>query len=211
MLQELRRAIVERELLPGTPIRQDDLAQRLGVSRVPIREALKILEAEGHVEYVPYVGFAVTRLSPDDLREVYTIRRALEELAAERAVELADDEDLAKVEAAMEAAAAALASGDTAELTAANRAFHFAILEPCRLPRLLRLLRTLWESTEPYRPVYFMDAEPRELLQKEHREIADSLRQRDLPRFTALLSTHRENLLSGLLEAYDEQQAPGRS
>lgn len=74
VLTELRRAIVSGQLRPGAAIRQDTLAESLGVSRVPLREALKILEGEGQVTYRPHRGYFVADLSYDDLREVYRIR-----------------------------------------------------------------------------------------------------------------------------------------
>lgn len=82
VLQELRNAIVRGELPPRQPIRQDAIAQRFGVSRVPLREALKILEAEGQVVYRPHRGYSVAELALSDLLEVYRLRQLLESEAA---------------------------------------------------------------------------------------------------------------------------------
>ncbi|WP_309072602.1 GntR family transcriptional regulator, partial [Arthrobacter sp.] len=73
-LAELRRMIIAGEVQPGEPLRQDALAERLGVSRVPLREAFKILEGEGQIVYQPHRGFKVARLSLADLLETYRIR-----------------------------------------------------------------------------------------------------------------------------------------
>src|SRR5690606_28045233 len=78
VLDELRRAILNRQLKPGEPIRQDALAEHLGVSRVPLREALKVLQGEGQVLYLPRRGYQVVDLSIGDLVEVYHLRRILE-------------------------------------------------------------------------------------------------------------------------------------
>ena len=89
VLAELRRAIVTGELAPGEQVLQDALAERFGVSRVPLREALKILEGEGQVTYRPHRGYFVAELDVDDLREVYRIRDLLESEAVRVAVPLA--------------------------------------------------------------------------------------------------------------------------
>lgn len=95
VLAQLRRAIVSGELRPGEPIRQSALAERFGVSRVPLREALKILEGEGQVTYRPHRGYVVTELNMDDLLEVYRIRELLEGEAARRAVPRLSETDIA--------------------------------------------------------------------------------------------------------------------
>src|ERR1700754_2110691 len=86
VLGELRRSITAGRLRPGTAIRQDALAEELGVSRVPLREALKTLQGEGLVSYQAHRGYFVEMLSLDDLREAYRIREILEEEAVRRAV-----------------------------------------------------------------------------------------------------------------------------
>ena len=78
VLAEIRRLIVSGELAPGAPVRQEAVAERLGVSRVPVREALKVLEGEGHVVYAAHRGYVVAELSVDDLTEVYRLRELLE-------------------------------------------------------------------------------------------------------------------------------------
>src|SRR5690606_21958873 len=97
VLGELRRSIVSGELAPGQPIRQASIAQRLGVSRVALREALKTLEAEGQVVYQPHRGYSVAELSLRDLLEVYRMRQLLEAEAATVATERFTDTDLARI------------------------------------------------------------------------------------------------------------------
>src|ERR671926_364153 len=90
VLGEIRRAIMSRELQPGERVRQEQLAERLNVSRVPVREALKVLEAEGQVTYQAHRGYTVVELSLAELEEIYLARRLLETETTRRAVPRVD-------------------------------------------------------------------------------------------------------------------------
>ena len=192
VLGELRRGIVSGELRPGEQIRQDALAERLGTSRVPLREALKILEGEGQVAYHPHRGYFVAELSSADLVEVYRIRELLEDEAIATALPLLTDADLASLEAALLAIESAAASGDIPAMTRANREFHFLLIERAGMPRLSRLIRQLWDATDAYRSVYFAEPANRDQVEREHRAILDAARRRDIPGTVALLHSHRD-------------------
>ena len=101
VLGELRRLIVTGELKAGEQIKQDALAESLGTSRVPLREALKILEGEGQVAYHPHRGYFVAELSAADLVEVYRIRQLLEDEAVATAIPRLSDGDVAALQQAM--------------------------------------------------------------------------------------------------------------
>ena len=204
VLGELRRGIVSGELRPGEQIRQDALAERLGTSRVPLREALKILEGEGQVTYHPHRGYFVAELSSADLTEVYRIRELLEDEAVSTAIPLLRDEDVAELAAAMTAIEVAAASGDIAGMTRANRQFHFLLIERASLPRLARLIRQLWDATDAYRSVYFAEEHNRRQVEHEHRAIVDAVRERDIPRTIALLHTHRDHAVHRVSELLDQ-------
>ena len=121
VLQRLRQAIISRELRPGAAIRQELLAEKYGTSRVPLREALKILEGEGHVTYIPHRGYFVADLSVSDLREVYIIRDLLETEALTRAVEYVTEQSLAHFTETLTAMSHASTSGDLATLSTLNQ------------------------------------------------------------------------------------------
>lgn len=191
-LAELRRAIVTGELSPGQPIRQDALAERLGISKVPLREALKILEGEGQVTYRPHRGYLVTDLSLNDLLEVYRIRELLESEAAREAVVRVGAEDIERIVAAQRDFEAAHEAGDAVVLTATNRAFHFALLEAAGMPRLVRLVRVLWDATDAYRSVYYNDEANRRRAIREHRAVIKALRNRDADELVRMLNEHRD-------------------
>lgn len=198
VLSELRQAIVSGRLAPGEPIRQDALAEQLGVSRVPLREALKILEGEGQVTYRPHRGYFVADLSLDDLLEVYRIRQLLEAEAARRAVDLLTEADLGRlVEAQREVDKAGEAS-DIVTMTAANRRFHFTLLEAAGMPRLMRLIRILWDATDTYRAVYYNDEQNRQRVSREHDVIVSAVRSRDVELVVRVLDEHRNAAVEAL-------------
>ena len=198
VLIALRDDIVSGRLRPGTQIVQDDLAREYGVSRVPLREALKILEGEGQVTYYPHRGYFVTELSVDDLLEVYRIRYLLEAEAIARAVDEISDDDIAYIAGVLDEVEEAGAAGDTTALTAANRAFHFAIFELSSQPRLTRMIRVLWDATDAYRAVYFRETVNRERVFDEHRAMLSALRRRDAAALIALREEHRAHSVASV-------------
>ncbi|MEV4470749.1 GntR family transcriptional regulator [Nonomuraea salmonea] len=198
VLGELRRAITTGRLRPGAPIRQDALAEELQVSRVPLREALKTLQGEGLVTYEAHRGYFVETLSLDDLREVYRIRELLEEEAVRRAVARLTDADLARLEAAQDDVERAAAAGDVPAMAAANRVFHMTLFDCAGMPRLARLIRTLWDSTDAYRSMYYGEAGNRERVIKEHRATLDALRRRSADDAVATLDVHRGHAVAAL-------------
>jgi DNA-binding GntR family transcriptional regulator len=146
----LHDAIVRGELQPGERLPIEELADVLDMSPMPIREALRRLDAVGLVENVPHRGARVTELSLEDLRDVYEARLALEPLAVQHAAERFDRDDAERGQEAL-AALNKLGDGATAATWAAHTAFHFSLYEPARSAWLLRLIRPLWESSERYR------------------------------------------------------------
>ncbi len=206
VLSALRQAIVSRELRPGQPVRQDLLAEKLDVSRVPLREALKILEGEGQVVYRAHRGYFVAELSLDDLLEVYRIRALLEDEAARMAVDRITTDDLERIVEAQHEVERAGAAGDVPAMTAANRRFHFTLLDACGMPRLLRFVRQLWDSTDAYRAVYYGDTGNRNRVDREHQAIVEALRARDADRLVRLLDEHRAHAVDSLRVVIDEER-----
>ncbi|MDE3134791.1 MAG: GntR family transcriptional regulator [Acidobacteriota bacterium] len=197
-MDALRRAIVAGELLPGARIGQEEFAQQLGVSIAPVREALRILEQEGQVTYLPRRGYFVTELKVADLEEIYGLRSLLEARAARQAVAGLDAVGLERIVLAAADFANAVDSGDvTAELEA-NRRFHLAILDAAEAPHTLRVIRQLWDSTEAYRALYYnLDAERRNAV-RAHDRILAALRARDAAQLVDELDAHRERALTVL-------------
>ena len=201
---ELRSMLASGRLLPGQQLVQEDLADDLGVSRVPIRESLKILEGEGLVTYLPNRGYFVTELSTADLAEVYRIREILETEALNQAVAKVSDAEIADIEAILEQVEQAAESGDVERLTVANRAFHFAIIELSGLNRLSRLIRQLWDASDIYRTVYFQDSVNRDRINIEHKKIIDALKSRDASALIAAQNHHRDEAVKALNSVIDQ-------
>jgi DNA-binding GntR family transcriptional regulator len=211
VLGELRRAILSGRLAPGTQVVQETIAEQLGVSRVPVREALKILEGTGQVVYVPHRGYFVAELNTADLEEIYRLRDLLEAEAARSAVVLLDRVELERMGEAAEECAAAARAGDVPRATAANRYFHFTLLEASRMRRLVDLVRSLWDASEVYRTLYFSDERNRALVEDEHEAILAALGARDSHETVRLLALHRANALAGLRTLLTHQAAqPGQ-
>lgn len=203
VLQELRRSILEGELKPGTQIVQDAFAERLGLSRVPVREALKILEGEGQVRYAPHRGYFVTELDISELLEIYRIRELLETEVVREAASRVTDEHMARMRAAIDDMAAANEVTDIVALTNANREFHFTLFEASGMPRFARMIRQLWDSSDPYRSLYFNDPTHRDVVDAEHRGILDAARKRDAEGLVRLLNEHRNHAIQGLKEVLE--------
>lgn len=197
-LEWLRRAIVAGEIRPGDRVHQDDIARRIGVSVAPVREALRVLEQEGQVTYLPRRGYIVTELRIEDLEEIYQLRQVLEEMAVREALPKLDDEAIERlVLAARECADAAGAADVTGEIVA-NRRFHFAILDACERPHLLRLIALLWDSTDAYRAIYYNAPAERTAAIEAHDSIIDAIQACDADRLVRTLDDHRERALEVL-------------
>jgi DNA-binding GntR family transcriptional regulator len=146
----LHEAILTGRLRPGERLPIEELAEVLDMSAMPIREAVRRLDAAGLVENIPHRGARVTELSIDDLGEVYEARLALEPLTVARAAERFDAH-AAEVSGARLAELNALPDDNSAGTWAAHTAFHFALYEAAGSNWLLRLIRPLWETSERYR------------------------------------------------------------
>ncbi|WP_017237831.1 GntR family transcriptional regulator [Streptomyces sp. SS] len=209
VLEELRRAITTGELKPGDQIVQEALAARFEVSRVPLREALKALEAEGLVVHHIHRGYFVAELSLADLEEIYRIRELLETEAVRLAVRRLPDGTLAALERVQDEVERAADAGDVPGMAAANRRFHFTLIEASGMPRLVRLITTLWDSTDAYRSLYYTDTPHREQAVDEHRAVLAALRRNDEDTVVRRLDAHRAHAVAALREVLDPDGGNG--
>jgi DNA-binding GntR family transcriptional regulator len=211
-LDGLRLAIVSRALRPGERVRQEEVAERLGVSIAPVREALRVLEQEGQVTYLPRRGYFVTELRIDDLEEIYELRRLLEGRAARRALQAIDEDGLQRIELAAKECVNAAEAADVAAELEANRRFHLAILEAPGQPHAMRLIRLLWDSTEAYRAMYYNSAQERVVSIASHDRILAAIHARDADRLVAELDAHRQRAIDVLRRVLaDDRPEPVRS
>src|SRR5215470_13240393 len=191
----LRAAILSGALAAGTQIRQEHVAAQYGVSHIPVREALRRLEAEGLVTIHANRGAFVSRLDAADARDIGDMRAALETLAARLAVPRAREGDLAAAEAAI---AAGDASQDLAQWSDANWAFHRALYAPCARPRLIAAIETLWRNIDRYLRVVWQAADYQHRSQAEHRAILAAYQAREPERAAALVGAHVEDAMGAL-------------
>jgi DNA-binding GntR family transcriptional regulator len=197
-VDSLRWMIVSGALRPGQRVNQEDVAAEAGLSVAPVREALRVLEQEGQVTYLPRRGYFVTELRIEDLREIYELRELLEARAARRALPTLDDDALARIAAAARECEAAARAGDVAAELSANRRFHFAILDAPGQPHALRVIRLLWDSTEAYRAMYYNSPEERGASLEAHERILGAIAARDADRLVRELDAHRARALEML-------------
>jgi DNA-binding GntR family transcriptional regulator len=191
-LERLRESIIMGELTPGTPLRLEDLARSLGMSISPIREAVRQLEALGLAEHVPHHGAKVMRLDVEELRELFSIRLALEGMAVRRAAELFEAADEERARAALEEYDAARHRRDTRAAVRAHGTFHFTLYEAARSSWLVRLIRPAWDSCERYRPVLLAEGTVQDRHEELDVELLSACAGHDPDRAAAALHDHLE-------------------
>ncbi|MEU1525449.1 GntR family transcriptional regulator [Nocardia rhamnosiphila] len=190
VVAEIERLIVTGELLPGQPIRQVVMAERLGVSRLPIREALRQLAAEGLVRHEHNVGYTVARLQQSDFDQIYLMRAALEpEIVT--ALPGFDDEALAEVRRLADLVVDAAERGDLLGMRLHNHTFHFAIFDRSPLSLVVAEVRRLWTLAMPYHAAYLYDPAARDRVVAEHEKMIDALAAHDNDRLVELMEQHR--------------------
>jgi DNA-binding GntR family transcriptional regulator len=197
---ELRAAIVGGDLAPGEKILQEATAEELGVSLIPLREALKTLASEGVVTYHPQRGYFVTELPVERIRELYLARDLVEAEVERLGLPKLDDGTLEIMQAQVRAQRRAVAERDAVEMIAANRTFHFTMFELCGNPWLVRFVTQLWDALDPYRVLSYRrmwlrpeeELLPEEIL-AEHDRILQALETGDQARALLLLREHREH------------------
>lgn len=193
--KEIRQAIVRGEIPSGKPLRQTEIADKFGVSRIPVREALSQLEGEGWVSSIPHRGVIVTGISAEDLRDVCDIRLELETRATKCAIPNMTD-------ATIERAEAILKRMDTDSSlegwNEGNLDFHMVLYEPCERPRLLALVRNMHHLMNRYLVLENAVQQHRPQGQTEHYEILEAFRARDTERAATLVRNHIDHVVDEL-------------
>lgn len=211
----LHDAILSGQLAPGERLRIEQLAENLGMSPMPIREAIRRLDAAGLVELAPHKTTRVTELSVDDLREVYEARLALEPLAIRLAALRFDSADEAAATASLARYVDAYNQGDgQPAIWSAHTDFHFALYRAAGSRWLLRLITPLWESSERYRRASLPLERSLRERQSEHESILEACVERDPDRAAVAMHDHlaiTANLLAHAMGAGDLFAAEGGS
>ena len=175
VFQTLRKAILTGELMPGERLMEIHLAEKLGVSRTPIREAIRKLELEGLVINIPRRGAQVAEISERGLRDVLEVRRALDTFCAELACERISDEEKEALKKACTDFEDAVATKDASVIAKADVAFHDIIIGATGNERLVALLNNLAEQMYRYRFEYIKDVSQHKKIIEEHRVLLDAI------------------------------------
>lgn len=198
ILAELRRCLLDGGVPPGTPIPPDEVAAVFGVSRIPVRESLKTLIGEGLVEHRPNAGYTVAKLTTAELREMYLVREVLETAALKTAVEAANTQDHAHARKAHQALEDAIAADDVRAYHRESRRFHFALVRPCGMHRLLAMFESAWNITEPVQPMAHLTEDGRTALHRDHGEMLAAFRSRDAGTLLRVAGEHHRRLETSL-------------
>ena len=189
----LRRAILTGQLRPGERLMEVHLANKLGVSRTPIREAIRKLELEGLVVMIPHRGAEVAKISEKSLKDVLEVRRALDELIAELACSRITPEQLIELKEAADDFEKATKTEDTTTIAKADIAFHDILMEATGNLRLKQLVNNLAEQMYRYRFVYLKDETKHSMLVHEHSDIYNAILNKDKAAAAKAARIHIDN------------------
>lgn len=189
----LRQAILTGELKPGERLMEIHLANKLGVSRTPIREAIRKLELEGLVTMIPRRGAEVAQITEKSMSDVLEVRRALDALCVELACERITEEDLARLKQACDAFEEAVRSRDIKKVARADVELHDIIVQATGNQRLVQLINNLSEQMYRYRFEYIKDISQHQRLVEEHRRIYDSIVKKDKEAASQAAHVHIDN------------------
>ncbi len=197
VVDAIERSILRGEIEAGQRLAERELAEQLGVSKTPVREALKELVRRGLVVSAPYRGAHVRAVDPEQARSIYSVRLLLEPEAVRLATPEHDDETLAACHAALADAAAAAEHGEIADISLANRRFHRSLYLPCPNDLLVEFLDAIQDrvamiSVSAWRRDATWSGEA-----EEHAAILAAVEARDEEQASALLGTHIERFLGG--------------
>jgi DNA-binding GntR family transcriptional regulator len=198
--QRLRALILDGQLRPGTKLRLTPLAASLGVSVMPVREALRRLEAEGLVVVRPRRGAVVAELSTEDAEEIYAMRVALEALCARHAAERLGPADVAGLEELFHQMEAAQQAADLTAFIACDHAFHCQLYAISGRERLIRMIRELQDRSTRYLPHLYQAWQMAENPLEAHRPILSAIRARDPALVERLTREHMEQAAGRLLK-----------
>ncbi|MEW5899764.1 MAG: GntR family transcriptional regulator [Bacillota bacterium] len=205
VFETLRDAIIQGRLKPGERLMEIQLAEEMGVSRTPVREALRKLELEGLIVMIPRKGAYVAGISVKDIVDVFEVRAALESLAAGLAAERITDQELEELERALVQISEASGSNlDAVVRTDTN--FHEIIYRASRNQRLTQLITNLQEQIQRFRTTSLAQPGRTKTAIEEHRKIVEAISERNVELAQALAREHIENAEQSLLSALREAE-----
>jgi DNA-binding GntR family transcriptional regulator len=208
--EEIVRLIVSGELPSGGSIDEKVLTEKLQVSRTPFREAIGTLAKEGLIEIKPYRGFFVRSFSRKEIEDLYELRKTLECFAVQLAVPNLSDRDIARFEAILDAAVAALSSGDMETYGARDREFHEMIADRSGNAALIETLSRLALQIQVCRAIANESREFAERAARERDDILGAFRARDIGRASDLMRTHINDVQEAVLARFPGEKPAQR-
>lgn len=202
----LREAILKGELKPGERLMELQLAAKLGVSRTPIREAIRMLEQEGLAVTIPRKGAEVAKMTEKDMEDVLQIREALDELAAKIACEQISEEQLEELVATMHEFEESTKTDNVKKIAEADVKFHDIIYQSTGNPKFVNMLNNLREQMYRYRVEYLKDENNYPTLMKEHKDIVEGLVRKNKTQVTETMHQHVKNQAVAVKAMIQEQE-----
>ncbi|ABO59469.1 GntR family transcriptional regulator [Burkholderia vietnamiensis] len=207
---ELRRRILTGEYVDGYQLRQDALATELGISRIPLREALVQLESEGLVKILPHKGAIVSELSPEDITELFELRALLEPVLLKKSIPKLTAEDFARLDAILDEYSAVLHASQSGRWGELNTELHQLLLSRAEQPKTAAIVASLLQQTDRYTRVQLSLSEAaRDVAESEHAELVALCRKGDGRAAASLLKRHIEHA-GGELNAFLRERRLGR-
>ena len=203
----LREAILKGELKPGERLMELQLAAKLGVSRTPIREAIRMLEQEGLAVTVPRKGAEVAKMTEKDMEDVLVVRAALDGLAVELACDNITEEQLEQLQNAEKEFGACIQDCDLKKIAEADVEFHEVIYHATGNARLVTMLSNLREQMYRYRVEYLKDPDNYPGLLREHQAIVEGISKRDKKHVAEVMRSHVYNQAEAVKNMIREQEA----
>ena len=202
VLERLREAILNRTLKPGDRIVEAELAQVFNVSRTPVREALRVLEAEGLLRRIPRKGLFVRGITREDVVEIYSIRIALESLAVSIAVERITPVEISRLAKLVDQMKKYTESKESDKLFSVCQEFNDILVRASRMPRLIKLVKVYMEYLEQFRAISMAKHERQVAALREHEEILRAVVNRNPQEAEMAVKRH----LRGALEAFLKEE-----
>ena len=192
--EELKMQILKGSIVPGTRMMEVELAEEMGVSRTPIREAIRKLEKEGLVTIEPRRGAYASMISTEDMVEILEVRQDLEGLAAYFAADRMTDEQMAELRQVSDNYNDAVKRGNMEDMISYDTRFHHIIVESCKNKILVQMIEQLQELVLRFRYIYYDNFRRAENMPEEHQAIVDAIAEGDAEKARAAADIHIERL-----------------
>ncbi|MGI6550907.1 MAG: GntR family transcriptional regulator [Syntrophomonadales bacterium] len=201
VFEALRDAIIKGILKPGERLMEVQLAEELGVSRTPVREAIRKLELEDLVVMIPRKGAYISGISMKDIADVFEVRAAVEALAAGLAAERITDEELEELERILVKKAEIIEANDLDRLVEIDTQFHECLYQASRNAKLVQIINNLSEQIHRFRSTSLASPGRMKEALEEHRKIVEAISERNIALAQSLAQEHIENAENRMLEA----------